>query len=84
MKCPKCNSHNVYVMDSRPIENGTVIRRTRVCRDCYHAWHTFEVQESWIARTFRRDIVTRCKECNAELEEGTRYCPGCGKMVIWR
>lgn len=41
MNCPKCNSNQVYVTDSRRKE-GTVHRR-RECQDCGHRYTTVEV-----------------------------------------
>ena len=44
MKCPFCIDKNkeTSVLDSRPSENGSVIRRRRVCIDCKGRFTTHE------------------------------------------
>lgn len=42
MRCPFCHSENTQVKDSRPAEDGTAIRRRRVCSDCGGRYTTFE------------------------------------------
>lgn len=42
MKCPYCGGLDTQVKDSRPSEDGTSIRRRRVCPDCGGRFTTFE------------------------------------------
>ena len=42
MRCPFCQSLDTQVKDSRPAEDGSVIRRRRVCSDCGGRFTTFE------------------------------------------
>jgi len=42
MRCPYCTCENSQVKDSRPAEDGTAIRRRRVCPDCGGRFTTFE------------------------------------------
>ena len=42
MRCPYCGSLESQVKDSRPGEDGSVIRRRRVCPDCGGRFTTFE------------------------------------------
>ncbi len=42
MRCPYCGSVESQVKDSRPGEDGSVIRRRRVCPDCGGRFTTFE------------------------------------------
>ncbi|MFN4272885.1 MAG: transcriptional regulator NrdR [Aliihoeflea sp.] len=42
MRCPFCQSEDTQVKDSRPAEDGTAIRRRRVCPDCGARFTTFE------------------------------------------
>ena len=42
MKCPKCKNMDSKVIDSRMIEEGTIIRRRRECERCSHRFTTFE------------------------------------------
>ena len=50
MRCPYCQSLDTQVKDSRPAEEGAVIRRRRVCPDCGGRFTTFE-------RVQLRDLV---------------------------
>jgi len=42
VRCPYCGSLESQVKDSRPGEDGSVIRRRRVCPDCGGRFTTFE------------------------------------------
>lgn len=42
MRCPYCNNGTSYVMDSRTIEKGTVVRRRRICPECRKQFITKE------------------------------------------
>jgi transcriptional repressor NrdR len=42
MRCPYCASDDSQVKDSRPAEDGTAIRRRRVCPNCGGRFTTFE------------------------------------------
>lgn len=42
MRCPWCGGEDVKVVDSRPAEQGTAIRRRRGCRSCGRRFTTFE------------------------------------------
>ncbi len=42
MRCPYCSSLDSQVKDSRPAEDGSAIRRRRVCPDCGGRFTTFE------------------------------------------
>lgn len=42
MRCPYCASDDSQVKDSRPAEDGTAIRRRRVCPACGGRFTTFE------------------------------------------
>ena len=42
MKCPHCGAPDSQVKDSRPAEDGAVIRRRRVCGACGQRFTTFE------------------------------------------
>ncbi len=43
MKCPVCNSQDSRVLDSRPVEDGTSIKRRRECPSCGKRFTTYEV-----------------------------------------
>ena len=42
MRCPYCGNGDTQVKDSRPTEDGSSIRRRRVCNDCGGRFTTFE------------------------------------------
>ena len=42
MQCPHCHKNSSRVVDSRPDENGQVIRRRRECENCNYRYTTFE------------------------------------------
>lgn len=42
MRCPYCGNDDTQVKDSRPTEDGTAIRRRRVCGTCGGRFTTFE------------------------------------------
>jgi transcriptional repressor NrdR len=42
MQCPHCHKNFSRVVDSRPAENGQVIRRRRECENCNYRYTTFE------------------------------------------
>lgn len=42
MRCPSCNKSNSKVVDSRPSEDGSSIRRRRECLDCGARFTTYE------------------------------------------
>jgi len=42
MLCPACGATDIRVIDSRPAENGTAIRRRRQCGGCAHRFTTYE------------------------------------------
>lgn len=46
MKCPFCNNENTRVIDSRPAEDNSSIRRRRVCDVCNKRFTTYEKVEA--------------------------------------
>lgn len=42
MKCPYCGFPESRVLDSRPTDDGSVIRRRRECEDCQRRFTTYE------------------------------------------
>ncbi|PSH67894.1 transcriptional regulator NrdR [Phyllobacterium brassicacearum] len=71
MRCPYCQSEDTQVKDSRPAEDGAVIRRRRVCPDCGGRFTTFErvqlrdllvIKKSGRKVAFDRDKLMRSVE----------------------
>ena len=46
MKCPFCNQDNTRVVDSRPADDTTAIRRRRMCDACGKRFTTYEKVET--------------------------------------
>ena len=46
MRCPSCNHRDSRVLDSRPVEDESSIKRRRECLECQKRFNTFEVLES--------------------------------------
>ena len=42
MKCPYCSSEDTRVINSRPADDGTAIRRRRECASCGRRYTTYE------------------------------------------
>jgi len=45
MHCPRCQSEDTNVVDSRMSEDGRAVRRRRECPKCNHRFTTFERQD---------------------------------------
>ena len=46
MKGPYCNQDNTHVVDSRPVDENTAIRRRRMCDECGKRFTTYEKVET--------------------------------------
>lgn len=55
MKCPFCGFLESKVVDSRPTEDGTSIRRRRECLSCHKRFTTYEVMESLPVVVIKKD-----------------------------
>ena len=55
MKCPFCGYEDSKVIDSRPAEDGSTIRRRRMCLSCERRFTTFEVIERMPLVVVKRD-----------------------------
>lgn len=55
MKCPFCGYLDSKVIDSRPAEDGTSIRRRRECLSCKKRFTTFEVMETLPVVVIKKD-----------------------------
>lgn len=69
MKCPFCSNNDTQVKDSRPSEDGRVIRRRRACPKCDRRFTTFErfqIQQIFVVKSdgrrelFEPEKLTRC------------------------
>ena len=55
MKCPFCGYNESKVVDSRPAEEGSSIRRRRECLSCGKRFTTYETVESMPMVVIKRD-----------------------------
>ncbi len=55
MKCPYCGFKESKVVDSRPTEEGSSIRRRRECLSCAKRFTTYETVESMPMVVVKRD-----------------------------
>ena len=55
MKCPFCGYADSKVIDSRPADDGTTIRRRRECLDCQKRFTTYEIIERMPLVVIKRD-----------------------------
>lgn|SRR5690606_26493627 len=55
MKCPYCSAPDTKVLDSRILEEGSVIKRRRKCESCQKRFTTFETVELSMPMVIKRD-----------------------------
>ena len=55
MRCPYCSYSESKVIDSRPAEEGTTIRRRRECLSCGRRFTTYEIMERLPLLVIKRD-----------------------------
>ncbi len=55
MKCPYCSNPESRVVDSRPSDEGTSIRRRRECLVCHKRFTTYETMESLPLVVIKKD-----------------------------
>ncbi len=55
MKCPYCAHEESKVLDSRPVEDGTAIRRRRECLNCGRRFTTYERMDHVPLMVVKRD-----------------------------
>lgn len=74
MKCPFCNQDNTRVVDSRPAEDNSSIRRRRLCDECGKRFTTYEKVETIPLVVIKKD-QTREQYDRSKIEAGVmRAC----------
>ncbi len=74
MKCPYCNQDNTRVVDSRPVDDNTAIRRRRMCDECGKRFTTYEKIETIPLIVIKKD-QNREQYDRAKIEAGVlRAC----------
>ena len=55
MKCPYCNAQDTKVIDSRPADDNSSIRRRRQCEQCGKRFTTYEKLETMPLMILKKD-----------------------------
>ncbi|MBQ8934165.1 MAG: transcriptional repressor NrdR [Lachnospiraceae bacterium] len=69
MKCPYCSSDNTKVIDSRPADDNTSIRRRRQCEDCGKRFTTYEKLETMPLIVVKKDNTREAYD-RGKIESG--------------
>lgn len=48
VRCPGCTSRQTYIVMTRQLDDGTIIRRRR-CDGCNHRWYTQQPAEAEVS-----------------------------------
>ncbi len=74
MKCPFCSDPDTKVIDSRPVDDNTSIRRRRQCIKCGKRFTTYEKLETIPLMVIKKDL-SREPYNRAKIESGiVRSC----------
>ncbi len=79
MKCPYCGKTDTRVIDSRPAEDGSSIRRRRCCDECGKRFTTYEKVETIPVIVIKKDN-TREQYDRSKIESG--ILRACYKLPI--
>ena len=56
MRCPYCGKDNTRVVDSRPVDDNTAIRRRRMCDSCGKRFTSYEKVEMIPLMVVKKDM----------------------------
>lgn len=74
MRCPYCGNENTRVVDSRPVDDNTAIRRRRICDACGKRFTSYERVEAIPMIVIKKD-KNREQFNRAKIEAGVlRAC----------
>ena len=79
MKCPFCNAADTKVIDSRPADDNSSIRRRRQCETCGKRFTTYEKLETMPLMVIKKDD-SREPYDRAKIEAGV--VPSCHKRPV--
>ena len=79
MKCPFCNAEDTRVIDSRPADENTAIRRRRQCEVCGKRFTTYEKLETMPMMVIKKD-QSRVPYDRSKIETGILH--SCHKRPI--
>ena len=74
MKCPICNYPDSKVIDSRPTQDGSSIRRRRECLECQKRFTTFEILETVQIFVLKKDGSKELFDKNKLLSGVLKAC----------
>ena len=74
MKCPYCGFRESKVVDSRPAEEGSSIRRRRECLSCERRFTTYETVESLPIVVIKKDGSRQSFDRSKVLRGMIRAC----------
>lgn len=79
MKCPFCNASDTKVIDSRPADDNSSIRRRRQCETCKKRFTTYEKLETMPLMVIKKDNSREVYE-RAKIEAGVLH--SCHKRPV--
>ncbi len=74
MKCPRCSSKVIRVLESRSAESGHSVRRRRECSECRYRFTTYERIEFMPITVIKRDGSRETFNRNKILQGVHRAC----------
>ena len=74
MKCPFCGYDDTRVIDSRPSEDGSTIRRRRNCENCQKRFTTYEKVETMPLIVIKKDGSRQIFDREKLIERILRAC----------
>ena len=74
MKCPFCGKLDTKVIDSRPVDENSSIRRRRQCEGCGKRFTTYETVESLPIVVVKKDGSRQSFDRNKVLNGMVRAC----------
>lgn len=77
MKCPFCGYTDSQVVDSRPTDEGSRIRRRRECKECKSRFTTYEIIESFPIIVVKKDNTRQQFDRSKVLSGMLKACEGC-------
>jgi len=84
VKCPFCNEADTKVIDSRPADDNSSIRRRRQCEKCGKRFTTYEKLETMPLMVIKKDNSREVYD-RSKIESGTaisgRYHPS--RLIQW-
>lgn len=57
MRCPFCSNEDTKVVDTRSIEDNTIIKRRRLCEKCNERFNTYEKLDLIPVSVVKRDLT---------------------------